>query len=199
MFITEEITAHVAAGEAYSDHAVLYRMNAQSGEIERALVKAGIPYKIVGGLRFYERKEIKDLIAYLSVLNNPSDTVRLTRIINEPKRGIGDATVAAVLELSAQVGVHPLKIMSEADQYQRLQRRAAPLRSFADMMQGLMEKALEEPLEILLDAVLDDTGYLSMLQLQGFEGQTESKISMSCAPPLLNSSRSHRRALSQIF
>ena len=101
-------------------------MNAQSGEIERALVKAGIPYKIVGGLRFYERKEIKDLIAYLSVLNNPSDTVRLTRIINEPKRGIGDATVAAVLELSAQVGVHPLKIMSEADQYQRLQRRAAP-------------------------------------------------------------------------
>lgn len=172
LFITEEITAHVAAGEAYSDHAVLYRMNAQSGEIERALVKAGIPYKIVGGLRFYERKEIKDLIAYLSVLNNPSDTVRLTRIINEPKRGIGDATVAAVLELSAQVGVHPLKIMSEADQYQRLQRRAAPLRSFADMMQGLMEKALEEPLEILLDAVLDDTGYLSMLQLQGFEGQT---------------------------
>lgn len=172
LFITEEITAHVAAGEVYSDHAVLYRMNAQSGEIERALVKAGIPYKIVGGLRFYERKEIKDLIAYLSVLNNPSDTVRLTRIINEPKRGIGDATVAAVLELSAQVGVHPLKIMSEADQYQRLQRRAAPLRSFADMMQGLMEKALEEPLEILLDAVLDDTGYLSMLQLQGFEGQT---------------------------
>ena len=172
LFITEEITAHVAAGEAYSDHAVLYRMNAQSGEIERALVKAGIPYKIVGGLRFYERKEIKDLIAYLSVLNNPSDTVRLTRIINEPKRGIGDATMAAVLELSAQVGVHPLKIMSEADQYQRLQRRAAPLRSFADMMQGLMEKALEEPLEILLDAVLDDTGYLSMLQLQGFEGQT---------------------------
>ena len=171
-FITEEITTHVAAGETYSDHAVLYRMNAQSGEIEKALVKAGIPYKIVGGLRFYERKEIKDLIAYLSVLNNPNDTVRLTRIINEPKRGIGDATVAAVLELSAQLGVSPLQIMADADQYQKLQRRSAPLRAFADMMQGLIEKALEEPLEILLDAVLDDTGYLSMLQLQGFEGQT---------------------------
>lgn len=77
-FITEEIISHVAAGDAYSDHAVLYRMNAQSGEIEKALVKAGIPYKIVGGLRFYDRKEIKDLIAYLSVLNNPNDTVRLT-------------------------------------------------------------------------------------------------------------------------
>ena len=171
-FITEEINTHVAAGDPYSSHAVLYRMNAQSGEIEKALVKAGIPYKIVGGLRFYDRKEIKDLIAYLSVLNNPSDTVRLTRIINEPKRGIGEATVAAVLELSAQTGTPPLGIMADADQYQKLQRRAAPLKSFADMMQGLIEKALEEPLEILLDAVLDDTGYLSMLQLQGFEGQT---------------------------
>lgn len=171
-FITEEIISHVAAGDAYSDHAVLYRMNAQSGEIEKALVKAGIPYKIVGGLRFYDRKEIKDLIAYLSVLNNPNDTVRLTRIINEPKRGIGDATVAAVMELSAQLGVPPLQIMADADQYQKLQRRSTPLRAFADMMQGLIEKALEEPLEILLDAVLDDTGYLSMLQLQGFEGQT---------------------------
>lgn len=171
-FITEEIISHVAAGDAYSDHAVLYRMNAQSGEIEKALVKAGIPYKIVGGLRFYDRKEIKDLIAYLSVLNNPNDTVRLTRIINEPKRGIGDATVAAVMELSAQLGVPPLQIMADADQYQKLQRRSTPLRAFADMMQGLIEKAMEEPLEILLDAVLDDTGYLSMLQLQGFEGQT---------------------------
>lgn len=171
-FITEEITTHAAAGESYSDHAVLYRMNAQSGEIEKALVKAGIPYKIVGGLRFYDRKEIKDLIAYLSVINNPNDTVRLTRIINEPKRGIGDATVAAVLELSAQTGISPLKVMADADQYQKLQRRAASLKAFADMMQELIEKALEEPLEILLDAVLDDTGYLTMLQLQGFEGQT---------------------------
>ena len=77
-----------------------------------------------------------------------------------------------MLELSAQLGVSPLQIMADADQYQKLQRRSAPLRAFADMMQGLIEKALEEPLEILLDAVLDDTGYLSMLQLQGFEGQT---------------------------
>ena len=172
LFITEEITSHVASGEAYSDHAVLYRMNAQSGEIEKAMVKAGIPYKIVGGLRFYERKEIKDMIAYFSVLDNPNDAVRLTRIINEPKRGIGDATVAAVMELSSQLGIPPLKIMAEADQYQKLQRRSTPLQAFAAMMQQLIDKAAEEPLEILLDAVLDDTGYLAMLQLQGLEGQT---------------------------
>lgn len=172
LFITEEINTHVGAGAKYSDHAVLYRMNAQSGEIEKALVKAGVPYKIVGGLRFYERKEIKDLIAYLSVINNPNDTVRLTRIINEPKRGIGDTTVEAVMSLSAELGVPPLKIMEDAEQYQKLQRRSAPLKAFAGMMAGLMEKALEDPLEILIDEVLDDTGYLNMLTLQGFEGQT---------------------------
>ncbi|MBQ3241841.1 MAG: UvrD-helicase domain-containing protein [Oscillospiraceae bacterium] len=171
-FITEEITSHVANGANYADHAVLYRMNAQSGEIEKALVKAGIPYKIVGGLRFYERKEIKDIIAYLSVLNNPNDTVRLSRIINEPKRGIGDTTVAAVLELSAQLGVAPLQLMADADQYDKLRRRAEPLKKFASMMEELIERSLDEPLEIIFDALLDETGYLTMLQLQGFEGQS---------------------------
>lgn len=106
-------------------------MNAQSGEVEKALVKAGIPYKIVGGLRFYDRKEIKDLIAYLSVLNNPNDTVRLTRIINEPKRGIGDATVAAVMELSAQRAYLPCKLwptLTSIKSCSAAVRRCAPLR-----------------------------------------------------------------------
>ncbi|MFR9189494.1 MAG: 3'-5' exonuclease [Anaerotruncus massiliensis (ex Togo et al. 2019)] len=89
------------AGAKYSDHAVLYRMNAQSQMLERGMVKAGIPYRIIGGLRFYERKEIKDIVSYLSVLSNRSDSLRLRRIINEPKRKIGDSTVNAVAEIAA--------------------------------------------------------------------------------------------------
>lgn len=89
------------AGAKYSDHVVLYRMNAQSQMLERGMVKAGIPYRIIGGLRFYERKEIKDIVSYLSVLSNRSDSLRLRRIINEPKRKIGDSTVNAVAEIAA--------------------------------------------------------------------------------------------------
>ena len=92
-FIAETILNNVAQGQKFADHAILYRMNAQSNMIENALIRSGIAYKIIGGQRFYERKEIKDIIAYLSVINNHSDAVRLKRIINEPKRGIGDTTV----------------------------------------------------------------------------------------------------------
>lgn len=171
-FITEEVLTHVAAGERFSDHAVLYRMNAQSGEIERAMVQAGIPYKIIGGLRFYERKEIKDIIAYLSVINNPNDEVRLRRIINEPKRGIGDTSVDGLFEVAAGLGLTPFEAMRQAADYPKIARRAPAFAGFCRMMENLQEKAETEPLEILLDAVLDDTGYLDMLNLQGFEGQT---------------------------
>ena len=98
--------------------------------------------------------------------------MRLSRIINEPKRGIGDTSVAAVLELSAQLGVAPLQLMADADQYDKLRRRAEPLKKFASMMEELIERSLDEPLEIIFDALLDETGYLTMLQLQGFEGQS---------------------------
>lgn len=171
-FIVETVEDHVAKGARYSDHAVLYRMNAQSGELEKALVKAGVPYKIIGGLRFFDRKEIKDIIAYLSVIDNPNDAVRLGRILNEPKRGIGDATAAALAEISGVTGVPVMEVMATADSYEKLQRKSGVLGDFAHMMEMLSHLAAEEPLEILFDAVLEQTGYSDMLAAQGFEGQT---------------------------
>ncbi|MDD2955106.1 MAG: 3'-5' exonuclease [Oscillospiraceae bacterium] len=171
-FIVETIQDNVGKGAKYGDHAILYRMNAQSSELEKALVKSGVPYKIIGGLRFFERKEIKDLIAYMSVLDNPNDTVRLARIINEPKRGIGDATVASVMEISAVTGTPALEVMAAADGYEKLQRKSGVLGDFAHMIESLSRLAQEEPLEIVFDALLEQTGYTDMLQAQGFEGQT---------------------------
>ena len=170
--IVDRVLENVENGASYKDHAVLYRMNAQSNMIERAFVKAGVPYRIIGGLRFFERKEIRDIIAYLSVINNPGDTVRLKRILNEPKRGIGDSTAASVEELSVQTGETMFSVIASADQYATIQKKAKPLLEFAQMMQSLMDTAREEPLESLLDAVLERTGYLVYLQAQGFEGQT---------------------------
>ena len=92
--IATKILDGVAKGRKYSDFAILYRMNTQSNALEKNFVKSGIPYRIIGGLRFYERREIRDMIAYLSVVNNPSDDVRLRRIINVPKRAIGEKTVS---------------------------------------------------------------------------------------------------------
>ena len=102
-FITETIEENVSSGKfTFSDHAVLYRMNAQSNTIENVLVRAGIPYRIIGGHRFYERAEIRDAIAYLTILNNPNDNVKLRRIVNVPKRGIGDTTMNTKVSNEAQ-------------------------------------------------------------------------------------------------
>ncbi|MBC8584451.1 ATP-dependent helicase [Youxingia wuxianensis] len=171
-FIADTISENVKQGAKFSDHAVLYRMNAISNTVERGLVKYGIPYRIIGGLRFYERKEIKDMISYLSVLNNPSDTVRLRRIINEPKRGIGDSSVNNVLEIAAGVELPAFEILENAEQYPALSRKATSLMQFAEMLRALMEKVGKISLDQLLDHVLEETGYLSMLQGEGFEGQT---------------------------
>ncbi len=171
-FICDMIQQNVRAGARYSDHVVLYRMNAQSQMLERGLVKAAIPYKIIGGLRFYERKEIKDMISYLSVINNPSDTLRLRRIINEPKRKIGDSTVNAVAQIAAGEGRPVFEVLEHADEYADLARKAADLMGFAQMMRRLMDQADSCPLDELLDTLLEETGYLAMLRAEGFEGQT---------------------------
>src|SRR5699024_10086028 len=112
------------SGMRYGDHAVLYRMNAQSSVIEQHFIKAGIPYRLFGGTKFFDRKEVKDLVAYLSIIVNPSDTVRLARIINEPKRSIGDATVSTVMEIAAQAGIPAFEVLRHADQYGALARKA---------------------------------------------------------------------------
>ncbi len=164
--------AHDREGRGYSDCAVLYRMNAQSQTIESALVSAGIPYKVVGGTRFFDRKEIRDMVAYLSVLHNPADALRLTRIINEPKRGIGDATVATAQEIADVLGTSLFEVLQNAEGYAPLQRKSKPLMQFAAMMSGLMESSGLLPLDELLDELLEETGYRAMLLAEGLQGLT---------------------------
>ncbi len=171
-FVANMILDAVKKGGKYSDNAVLYRMNAQSNAIERALVAGGIAYRVIGGVKFYDRKEVKDVIAYLSVINNETDMLRLKRIINEPKRGIGDATVDMLEQISSDLDEPPLNIMRAAKEIPALSRAAARLCDVAAMFDDFREKASQMPLADLLDEIMDKTGYLNMLKGQGEEGAT---------------------------
>ncbi len=170
-FVATSIVENVKQGRKYSDHAVLYRMNAQSNSIERYFIRSNIPYRIIGGHKFFERKEIRDMLAYLNVINNPSDSVRLRRIINEPKRGIGNATVVTAEQIAEQAGIPLFDVLREADTYPALARKASSLREFVSMMMDLAFTAEQESLEWLLDELLDKTGYLAMLKADGPEGE----------------------------
>ena len=164
-FVADTIMKDVASGRKMSDHAVLYRMNAQSSTIENAFVHAGIPYRIIGGLRFYERKEIKDALAYLTLINNTADNVRLRRIINEPKRGIGDTTLNNASEIAAGLGVSMFEVISNADSYPSLSRAASKLLQFSAMIKELIEAAQELKPHELLEKTLSMTGYYQFLDL----------------------------------
>ena len=163
MFIASSIMDSSSNGRAWSDHAVLYRMNAQSATIERSLVRAGIPYRIIGGHRFYERKEVKDIVAYLSVICNPNDTVRLRRIINEPKRGIGESTINNAAKIADALGISLYEVISHANDYPVLSRAAGKLNEFTMMIDSLHEmKDSAEPTE-LFNALLSKTDYVEHL------------------------------------
>ncbi|MBO5448971.1 MAG: UvrD-helicase domain-containing protein [Ruminococcus sp.] len=170
-FISDTVLENVEKGAKYSDHAVLYRMNAQSNAIEQALIKAGIPYRIFGGLKFYDRKEIKDILAYLQVIDNHSDLLRLRRIINEPKRGIGEATVNTLEQVSSDLGENPINVMRRSDEYVPLAKRSKALKNFAEMIDELTELSEEVSLPELLDEIMEKTGYANQLKLQGIEGE----------------------------
>ena len=171
-FIADTILDNVAKGQKFADHAILYRMNAQSNTIENALIRSGIAYRIIGGQRFYDRKEIKDIIAYMSVIDNHSDSVRLRRIINEPKRGIGDATVDKAQEIADMLGLPLFEVLAHADEYQPLAKRSHQLMEFAQMIERLGEIADGGNLEELFDELLAETGYMIYLQSLGEEGVT---------------------------
>ncbi len=147
-----------------SDFAVLYRINALSNTLESAFTKGGIPYRVVGGQRFYERKEIKDVLAYLCVVNNPQDNVRLMRIINEPKRKIGEATVEAVRTLADHYGRSMFEIMENAGEYTAISKSAPKLKEFTRMIIGLREIAVSDNVDVLIDKVLDFSGYRRMVE-----------------------------------
>lgn len=169
-FVASEILKHYKETGKYGNNAVLYRMNAQSNIIERSFIKSGIPYRVYGGMRFYDRKEIKDVTAYLSFLNNPNDMLRLKRIINEPKRGIGDATVTVLEEISRDLKLSPLEVMRNSSDYPPLSKKSAVLKAVAEIFDDLIEKADTIPLDEFLDEVLDKTGYMAYLKSMGEEG-----------------------------
>ncbi len=169
-FIAEQIQDSIASGAKNSDHAILYRMNAQSNAIENVLMRSGISYRVVGGLKFFDRKEIRDLIAYLNLLNNQADGVALKRIINEPKRGIGDTTVAALSALSEQLNLPMLDIARHADEYAHLQRTSSKLKGFADMIDELRDAADSVELPELFDKLLEKTQYIGYLESLGEDG-----------------------------
>ncbi len=147
------------------DMAILYRTNTQSRIFEEMLIKSGISYNMVGGLKFYERKEIKDIIAYLRVIFNPADSLSLLRIINVPKRGIGDASLAKIQAYAAANNVSLFEAVSNAAAIDGLSSRfVSKLDDLAGIIFELMNLAGEAPVEDLIDRVLRDTGYLEELE-----------------------------------
>ncbi len=165
-FIADKILSSVATGRHFGDHAVLYRMNAMSGPIERALVKNAIPYRIIGGHKFYDRMEIKDALAYLSVVNNPADKIRLQRIINTPKRGIGDTSVQKANEIADLLGVSLFEVFKTADEYEVLKRAASKLKAFAAMIEGIAAFSEDAPLADTLNRILEETDYVNALRAE---------------------------------
>ena len=163
-FIAQEILKNVKNGKKMSDHAVLYRMNAQSRNIEITFAKSGIPHKVIGGNRFFDRKEIKDVISYFAVINNPADNVRLQRIINVPKRGIGDTMFAKVMEIATGLGLSAFEVCERADEFQKTLRSAQKLQGFAAMIRHFQDCLDDDmPLSDLLQEVLDKTNYFDYL------------------------------------
>lgn len=154
-------------GKKFSDFAVLYRMNAQSNSIEKVFAKSGIPYRVIGGTRFYERKEIKDVMAYLCLVHNPHDNIRLDRIINEPKRKIGATTLNAISELATAQGISKFEVIRNAQNYTALAKAAPNLLMFAELILKLQEIEKTEPLHVLFEKTIDLSGYKSMLLAAG--------------------------------
>ena len=166
-FVASRILAWRGGGGNFRDCAVLYRMNAQSNRLEFAFKRNGIPYRVVGGMRFFDRAEVKDMLAYLTVLLTPGDDLRLARIINSPQRGIGEKTIETARQLAVRLGTSLYEVVRHANEYEELRRAAPKLIAFSDMMQRLRSLAESESLDRLYDAVLEETGYARALQEKG--------------------------------
>ena len=157
----------MSKGKNFKDFAVLYRTNAQSNAVENAFKRSGIPYRIIGGTRFFDRAEVKDMLAYLSVIASPADDLRISRIINVPARGIGAKSIDTVRELAQANGCPMFEILDKADNYPELQRSAIKLRNFANLIKELREYAKTATPDALYDELLARTGYILALEAKG--------------------------------
>lgn len=168
-YIVDRIIRGVAGGRHYSDFAVLYRVNEMARSLEGAFTKSGIPYRILGGQRFYDKKEIRDMLAYLSLTDSTDDDLRLKRIINEPKRKIGAATVDAVESIARMNGMSMYTVMSRADEYVALSKSAEKLKGFVSLIDGLRAREMKPSERI--EAIFEESGYRTALEAEGFEGE----------------------------
>ncbi|MBQ1389428.1 MAG: UvrD-helicase domain-containing protein [Clostridia bacterium] len=165
-FIADTILNGVAKGRKFSDYAILYRVNAQSNGLEQMFIRKGIPHRIIGGHRFYDREHIRDMVAYLQVINNPNDNIRLRRIINKPKRAIGDSTVNRAIEIAAAEGLSIFDVISRAEEYDSLIKAASKLKSFVDMINEYSEIAETGRMTLadLYEKIVRDISYESYLK-----------------------------------
>lgn len=175
-YIVSDIRSHVREGiRSYSDHAILYRTNAQSRMFEEKFVTANIPYKVVGGINFYARKEIKDLLAYLKTIDNGMDDLAVRRIINVPKRGIGLTTINRVQENAAERGVGFYEALRTVDMIPGIGRGVPKLESFVALIEHFKESAKTMLVSELMQEILDYTGYVDGLKEEGGE-EAETRI-----------------------
>ena len=165
-FVSDEIDKLVDSGRKASDVAVFYRTNAQSRVFEEVFIRTGQPYKVVGGVRFYERREVRDALAYLRVLANPADQVSLRRIVNTPKRGIGDRAIACVNALAERDGMTFWEALRRAEEAPGLATRSMScIRAFVDMIEELQSMVdAGERADVILETTLDKSGYLAELE-----------------------------------
>ena len=162
-FVVGQVMMNYNRGMNWKDHAVLYRMNAQSNALEYAFKRSGVPYKIIGGMKFFDRAEIKDMLAYLCVINNPTDDLRVRRIVNVPSRKIGAATVDKAQILATAQGVPLYEIFRHASSYPELKSAAVKLESFTALMEEMRAKVGEMPLPEFYEFVCNRSGYTAML------------------------------------
>ena len=163
-YVADVILDDYRKGQHWNDHAVLYRMNAQSNQLEVAFKRNGIPYRVIGGTRFFDRAEVKDMLAYLCVVNNKQDDLRLRRIINNPPRGIGNTTVEKAAAIAAREGSSLWEVVSHATDHPELQKAAGRLGQFTAMMDELTGFAHAMDLPAFYETVVERTGYAVMLQ-----------------------------------
>jgi DNA helicase-2/ATP-dependent DNA helicase PcrA len=175
-YIAAEIQKLVAKGHRLTEIAVLYRTNFQSRAIEEAFLRRNIPYVIVGGFRFYDRKEIKDLISYLKVLQNPADAESVKRTINEPRRGIGATTISKVEEYAAQYGFSLYRTLMEIDDLEEISSAAkTKIKNYVDLIEGLRLAEKSFSLGDLVDEIANKSGYIDMLR-KASDAESESRI-----------------------
>ena len=174
-YVTDKILESVRQGAKFADHAVLYRTNAQSNSIENVFARSGITYRVIGGHRFFDRKEIRDVLAYLRLIDNNNDDIRLKRIINEPKRGIGDTTIASAQQIASALGVSLFEVLKNAAEYPALSRARVKIEAFCNMIEELTAVADSLPINELFELMLEKTGYIRALLAEGREGQDRAE------------------------